>query len=264
MRPDGAQPHPSSERVPRGPGAPYRTRPSPPPAAKSSVSWDGTLDRVGTILLEDGHPVALDARQLLGNFLVELRLHVENPHGDVRRKLVDLAPDERGRHVLGDLRERAEPVRERTLEDDRTETAEATGGPPERLGWARVARIDDAARAVVHDEPCGRHRVADGAGRGDHGIDAGDRHRGPDLAEPERLAEVHEPRDVIQVSVRDDGVFDGELLGHGEGAADAAAVDQDLVVDEEGRRPLPETFAAEGAEHANLHALAILAHTVVR
>src|SRR3989454_9593031 len=44
MRPDGAQPQPSSEREPRGPAAPYRTRPSPPPAAKSQHEfWDGTL-----------------------------------------------------------------------------------------------------------------------------------------------------------------------------------------------------------------------------
>src|SRR5437870_13096745 len=74
------------------------------------VSWDGTLDRVDVVLLEDGHPAALDARQLLGNFLVESRLHVENSQGDDRREMVDLATDQRRRHVLAEQSERAGAV----------------------------------------------------------------------------------------------------------------------------------------------------------
>ena len=103
-----------------------------------------------------------------------------------------------------------------------------------------------------------------GAERGDDRIDAGDRDRRPDLAEGERLGEVHEAGDVVQMGVRDDRVLDGKLVGNGERAAHAAGVDEHLVVDEKGRRAMPETFAAEGAEHANLHAVAILAHAVVR
>ena len=50
-------------------------------------------------------------------------------------------------------------------------------------------------------------------------------------------------------------MLDRELLGNGQSAGDRAAVDQDLVVDEEGRRAMPEPFASEGAEHTNFHRL---------
>ena len=48
-------------------------------------------------------------------------------------------------------------------------------------------------------------------------------------------------------------MLDRELLGNTQGSGDAAAVDENAVVDEEGRRAMPEPFASEGAEHAKFH-----------
>src|SRR5206468_12683118 len=102
--------------------------------------------------------------------LATVRLQGDDPDGDVGRQLAELALNQRGRHVLGGLRERAESIRERALEDDRAEAPEAAGGPPERLRRARVAGVDHAARAVVDDEA-----------RGGHGVTHGDR-RDPEIA----------------------------------------------------------------------------------
>ena len=67
------------------------------------------------------------------------------------------------------------------------------------------------------------------------------------------IGEEGEPGGVVQVGVADDRELDLDLFGHREGPADRARVDQHPVVDEEGGRPLPHAFAAEGPQHPNLH-----------
>src|SRR5947199_224774 len=245
----------------------------------------------------------LDELEIVGDLLVELGLHVVDQDGEVWRKLVELATDQGGREVLGDLRERAQPVREGALEDHGAETVEPAGRTPERVGRARVPRVDEARRAVVDDEPRRRHGVVhvdrrhpqvrdalldvlderpvldDGdvgvrdlrevgpedvvedapPERAHHGIDAGDRHGGAGLTEAERLAEVHEAGDMVQVRVRDQRVLDRELLGNRQRARHGARVDQRPVVDEKRGGAVPEPLAAEGAEHAEFHPVAILA-----
>src|SRR5205807_8619091 len=89
----------------------------------------------------------------------------------------------------------------------------------------RDVRVRDLAEV-------GPDRVVEDAGaeRGDDRIDGADRDRRPDLAERERLGEIGDSRDVIQMRVRHDRMLDRELLGNGQGAGYRAAVDQDLVV----------------------------------
>src|SRR5207249_3435816 len=64
---------------------------------------------------------------------------------------------------------------------------------------------------------------------------------------------------VVEMRMRDERVLDLRLLGQGERATDRAGIDQDAVVDEEGRGALTESFGSVGAEHSNLHSRPILA-----
>jgi hypothetical protein len=57
-------------------------------------------------------------------------------------------------------------------------------------------------------------------------------------------------------------VLDEGLLGHGQRTANGARVDEDSVVDEEGRGPLTESFGSVGAEYSYLHSRPILAYIV--
>src|SRR5712691_13472940 len=74
-------------------------------------------DRVRAILLQDRDAAAADALQLLGDLLMELGLHVVDQDRKVPGQLVELATNQGGREVLGDLGKRSQPVRERALED---------------------------------------------------------------------------------------------------------------------------------------------------
>src|SRR3989442_4826801 len=65
------------------------------------------------------------------------------PYTTLFRSLVELAADQGGREVLGDLRERAQPVREGAFEDHGAETVEPAGRAPERLGRARDPRSEE-------------------------------------------------------------------------------------------------------------------------
>src|SRR5207247_7604064 len=60
------------------------------------------LNRIGLVLLEDCEACGVDARELAGDLVVELRLDVIDPHGQVGGKLVDLAAEELGRQVPRD------------------------------------------------------------------------------------------------------------------------------------------------------------------
>jgi hypothetical protein len=105
--------------------------------------------------------------------------------------------------------------------------------------------VEDAAADRVHDR-----------------VDARDGHRRALFAESESLGEVDEPGEMVEMRARHDRVLDRQLLGHGQCAGDAASVEENLVVDEERRGSMSESFAAEGAEYPNLHRLAILAYVV--
>ena len=86
-----------------------------------------------------------------------------------------------------------------------------------------------------------------------HGRDAagGDRAVGRDHGE--RVREEREADGVVEVRVADQRVLDLDLLGHRERAPDGSGVDQDAVVDEEGRRPLALTFTAIGPKDLEPH-----------
>ena len=60
-------------------------------------------------------------------------------------------------------------------------------------------------------------------------------------------------RDVVEVAVAQDGVVDRDLLGNGQRAADGSRVDENGVVDQEGRGPLALPFAAVGPEDLEPH-----------
>src|SRR5262249_40148552 len=116
----------AAQRPPAGagrppPGGPPPPPPPPHPAATRTQSQK--LDSVGTILFEDRHASRIDACQLLSDFFVKLRLDVKDPDQKVRRQLLELSADERRRHVLGDLCERAEAIGEGASENDRAQTA---------------------------------------------------------------------------------------------------------------------------------------------
>ena len=96
--------------------------------------------------------------------------------------------------------------------------------------------VEDAGAERVHDR-----------------VDAADRDRGAGLAEAQRLREVDEARDVVEVGVGDEGLLDRELLRDGQRAADRASVEKRVVVDEERGGAMPEPFAPEGAEHPDPH-----------
>ena len=114
-------------------------------------------------------------------------------------------------------------------------------------GQAREIRPDDVVEQLV-------------AERLDDGANARDCYRPLAAADGERLRQVGETGRVIEVRVGDEGVLDDELLGDGEGARDGARIDEHAVVNEERGGSLPGTLAAKGAEHADLHARAIVAH----
>ena len=61
----------------------------------------------------------------------------------------------------------------------------------------------------------------------------------------EGVGEEGEPSRVVEVGVADQGVLDLDLLRHRERATDGARVDQNPVVDQERRRPLPRPFTAD-------------------
>src|SRR5262249_59604432 len=103
-----------------GGGAPPPARARTPAATRTQSQQ---LDSVGTILFEDRHASRIDARQLLSDFFVKLRLDVKDPDRKVRRQFLELAADERRRHVLGDLGERAQAIGEGAFENDRAQTA---------------------------------------------------------------------------------------------------------------------------------------------
>src|SRR5262245_18768522 len=104
---------------------------------------------------------AVDARQLLARLLVEGRLDVEDPDGDVGRQLVELALDAQGREMAGDVGQLLEAIGERALEDDGGQIAMAADGLPDRRRRARVGGIGEAGMAVVDDEAAGGDRVID-------------------------------------------------------------------------------------------------------
>ena len=123
-------------------------------------------------------------------------------------------------------------------------------------------------RAVLHDRRLGRdlrevrprHVVEDTDPKRIHdGLEARHRERRARLGEGECLGEEGEARDVVEMRMRDERVLDLRLLGQGERATDRAGIDQDAVVDEEGRGALTESFGSVGAEHSNLHSRPILA-----
>src|SRR5262249_16642840 len=131
----GAPPRPGSTGGPEA-GSPQRADPAagaqarvaapPPPRprpAAATRTHTQQLDSVGTILFEDRHASRIDARQLLSDLFVKLRLDVKDPDRKVRRQLLELSADERRRHVLGDLGERAEAIGEGAFENDRAQTA---------------------------------------------------------------------------------------------------------------------------------------------
>jgi len=60
---------------------------------------------------------------------------------------------------------------------------------------------------------------------------------------------------VVQVGVADQRVPDLHLLGHREGPADRAGIDEDVVVQEKCRRPLALPLAAVGSENLELQSL---------
>ena len=93
----------------------------------------------------------------------------------------------------------------------------------------------------------------------DHRLQADDRQGRRRLAQRQRLGQVGEAGDVIEVRVGDERVLDRELLGTGQRTADGAAVDQDSVVEQEGGRPLRESLGSIRAEHSDLHSSAIVA-----
>src|SRR5207245_11398696 len=78
--------------------------------------WSGLLQRVGLALLERVDPAGIDLGQLFGGLLEQLRLDVVDPDGNVRRHLVDLAPELFRREMPRDARERLEAIRECRLD----------------------------------------------------------------------------------------------------------------------------------------------------
>src|SRR5437870_1166465 len=132
----------------------------------------GPLERVGLALLEDLDPGRVDPGKLLDGLLVELRLDVKDPDRKVRRDLIEFALDQRGGQMAGGRGEPFESVRERALDDQGAEAAEAAGRAPEPVGGAGVTGVDEADLAVVDDEPHRRHRVVDG------------HRRDPEIADP--------------------------------------------------------------------------------
>src|SRR5262245_17447410 len=104
---------------------------------------------------------AVDARQLLSRLLVEGRLDVEDPDGDVGRQLVHLALDAQGGEMPGDVGELLEAIGERALQDDGGQIAMAPGGLPDRRRWTRVGGVGEAGMAVVGDEAARGDRVID-------------------------------------------------------------------------------------------------------
>src|SRR5215831_16737300 len=102
-----------------------RAGPAPsPPARRNAPPKPERLGSVRTILLDNRNAPRIDARQLFADFFMKLRLDVKNPHRQVGRQLVELAADQGRCHVLGELGEGAEAIREGALEDDRADAAQ--------------------------------------------------------------------------------------------------------------------------------------------
>ena len=58
---------------------------------------------------------------------------------------------------------------------------------------------------------------------------------------------------MVQVAMRHEGMVDLELLADGQRAGHRAAVDQDPVVDEDGRGTVRQPLSAERPEDPDLH-----------
>src|SRR5205809_627719 len=135
-------------------------------------------------------------------------------------------------------------------------------GDPQ-LAYPRFPFLDEGAEPEHRARPgrdrreVGPERVVEGvdAKRLDDGRDAGHRHLPLRADHGEGVGEEGKPGHVVQVGVADQRVPDLHLLGHREGPADRAGIDEDGVVHEKCRRPLALPLAAVGSENLELQSL---------